>query len=976
MIFTNISTTVKVLICCIIFGICHANINNLKGTFSILKDEYKEFAMINGAIACDTDYLMHLYDFGTFGQEHTVIMPDKTQIDVPDPSHAPDIVKLVHLFCYRVPGTISRGEFVLADAIKTASQEDKINIVKAIAWTMAQVKKVSDLMNQMAAKKEAKKIAVLETQIQKLSKEFVLMKHLKGLQELANLPSTTSFADVWKTKRANLRLFRLIWDANLQEKSTNPMFPRYSTDSVLLGIVYKFAGDNKHLIRIFYEKFNEILMSDTPLKTIFVDDKPIPETWDNDTFDPNNTGQIAAPLTFDINDTQSLNQYYENLVYVALLPGAYPQIASYTSVSYFYDKQDNTKKVFFSDCMETTLRNLVNILLYDRKKRVFDLNNIPGIMPSQELKQFYSTNASASDTQSLELHKQWVPVIANIPFAAYNRKISNHSEEYRDDSHIGYIKIPQGISVSNKYIPVVQTDNIYEIRASLRNLIIVFNHIFGLDLFEHEQGNSADEKIATAFARTDFIKTYFPLMCEKLGIEFNGHFEDSKPIDNIDSKDYGPAITTKCQFNPEANVIGVEIMTLSGHGELKIMNTVQTSDPFIAFVNRNREAIKQKSFDLVTSPFYSIPYLVVHKKIPIITWLVYFFKSVSSTYQLNCLFYLPIDNPDFLTKLINILSELPIQYSNSIFNFFLSSIKTIPDENLRKAALLTIETLSVKQNKKFISEHQLIENAVEGIKPYNYITSPKAFSLFEILIEKDQVILQTINAASAMISTDDPLEKNLSLMLFTVLVKNGHGFNQALAAAVKIIDSNDVNISSNISLLNSSLELFKALVEKKQGFSQTIDAIVKIINSANIYISRDPNVMQSSLTLFKTIVEKEQGFKDAINVAHKLIKDDDYFFRRSAEELFNALLKKGQGFIEAMTDVLELIKTDYGRNTAVDLYNDLISFLKLPANKELPKYQELVQQVIELGEKIDQSTSEGKQIKQLAESFENEISQN
>ncbi len=119
-----------------------ANIDNLKGTYSILKQEYKEFSLVYGAIALQSDYLMHLYDYGTFCKKRVKEHEDGSQTMVPDLSAAPAVVKLVHSFFYRVPGHMGRGDFVLTNTVRTASLEDQTAIVKALAWDLVQVKRI------------------------------------------------------------------------------------------------------------------------------------------------------------------------------------------------------------------------------------------------------------------------------------------------------------------------------------------------------------------------------------------------------------------------------------------------------------------------------------------------------------------------------------------------------------------------------------------------------------------------------------------------------------------------------------------------------------------------------------------------------------------------------------------------------------------------------------------------------------------
>ena len=82
----------------------HANINNIKGTYDILKDEYKNFSVIHGAVAWETGTIRRIYDLGALGYHG-----DKIK------SHT---IALVHKIFYRKPGTTSIAEFVATKEIR------------------------------------------------------------------------------------------------------------------------------------------------------------------------------------------------------------------------------------------------------------------------------------------------------------------------------------------------------------------------------------------------------------------------------------------------------------------------------------------------------------------------------------------------------------------------------------------------------------------------------------------------------------------------------------------------------------------------------------------------------------------------------------------------------------------------------------------------------------------------------------------
>ena len=51
-------------LCSCFIGQFHANINNIKGTYDILQDQYKHLSVIHGAVAWETETIRRLYDLG------------------------------------------------------------------------------------------------------------------------------------------------------------------------------------------------------------------------------------------------------------------------------------------------------------------------------------------------------------------------------------------------------------------------------------------------------------------------------------------------------------------------------------------------------------------------------------------------------------------------------------------------------------------------------------------------------------------------------------------------------------------------------------------------------------------------------------------------------------------------------------------------------------------------------------------------
>ena len=594
---------------CSTFFICQtkANIDNLKGTYDILKNDYKHLSIIHGAIADEKDYLMRLYDYGSFGEEKDATDQAGAVHKIPDVTNAPVVVQLVHLFFNRNPGAMNRTDFVLTKSLRDATPEDKKIIVKALAGMIGIAQKITG----KEPKKEIK--AIVD----------------RGLT---------------KEEQDKIQLFKtFILDAYKEEKSDKAVFPENTTNIVLLGIVYRFASDDKNLLKIFYENLNSTI---GVAGSIFVGEK-IPDGWDDLKFDFGQAATIANKIKdVNIENIAQVVANFENIVYVNLLPGNYPPLQSYKTVFFNYDSSVPQKIDNFSDCMEQTFRNFFNILFYKKEIGGFDLNKIPGLNINQVLKEFYSKQSNAISTGDQAFHNAWTKVIENIPFTAYNRSVNVEIAAYGKK---GFIRISEDVKnperFNTDYKRVSQGVIAYEIQPSLKNIIVVVDYLLGLNLFEEEKIDGENKKIAQALLRPDFIKFYFPKMCEKIGVKL-------KPWDiDVDKQDYGMVIKTFLQVHPNlqatAIIPDVEFVTSQGHGEIRVLSK-NAENGRMEFEPKTIFKIKDKKIYFLSAILLSNICLSYFSFSAILSKLGFLIGDQKSCEILNALFCLTIEDSDFV----------------------------------------------------------------------------------------------------------------------------------------------------------------------------------------------------------------------------------------------------------------------------------------------------------------------------------------
>jgi hypothetical protein len=374
--------------------------------------------------------------------------------------------------------------------------------------------------------------------------------------------------------------------------------------------------------------------------------------WDKDIFMSGDVAQFRNALTFNATDTEQLRRSYEHIIYLGLLPGRYPKVAGYSTAFYSYNESGQNKQVTFADCMETTLRNLTNIILYNPETQEFDVSKIKNT-PTQQLQDFYRAFKSATSVEDSAAHNAWTAVVENIPFVSYNRETEDKTIKY-------------------------------ELNPSLKNIILVFNHIFGLNLFESEPGDSLESKTRHAVSRGDFIKVYFPQMCSSLGITCNGFFDNSgKEIElrDIDGMDYkgGIKITTKLTVASDAHNPDVIIKTHPGHGELSVVDTSE-ANPIGEWLKSNFTHLVRLSNQNLSAELINICYLALCRNARDVHILSHYLANISEKFRINGIFYLPIENADYVSSLIDTLYYLPGEFvlDANMFKLFIGLCENIP----------------------------------------------------------------------------------------------------------------------------------------------------------------------------------------------------------------------------------------------------------------------------------------------------------
>ncbi|MFH1831680.1 MAG: hypothetical protein ABH827_02645, partial [bacterium] len=283
-----------------------------------------------------------------------------------------------------------------------------------------------------------------------------------------------------------------------------------------------------------------------------------------------------------------------------------PKIAEYRT-AYFRGQS-------FPDCADTTIRNLVNICLF-AKDKIFSITNLHADEQKNvdtKIKEFYNPANTSSDdpkkaakikknlcilpdeVENQAVHNAWTEVIPSCPFVSYNRILDTETNQTHitgiDSSNAGAIsgvskttnfgdfkdKVKwledklvclgtafDAVEIAGKKYFVIDDPRyvLYEIRPSIKNMIILLTQFLGLNLY-------GGKKIEEIFADPNFNTNYFDPLCNTLGWQFN-----TNALGALDKQDYTP---TGVSF-PVAIKSG-EQFTLTihlGHAYVKKSETVK-----------------------------------------------------------------------------------------------------------------------------------------------------------------------------------------------------------------------------------------------------------------------------------------------------------------------------------------------------------------------------------------------------------------
>lgn len=413
----------------------------------------------------------------------------------------------------------------------------------------------------------------------------------------------------------------------------------------------------------------------------------------------------------NIDNIASFADYLCAVIFTNKYMSALPKIVGNIEVEY----QANS----FPDCVETMMRNLVNIITYDAKNQIF--GRIPaGLTINRQLKTFYANkyNANPAMVGNKNVHRAWLKLVENHEGCSYNRLVIRGTQDHKEvrgecDGVIPMnninTKLPKKeIIIAGKTFtlfeqkvkdktywltPTTGDLDCFELMPTLTNIIVLLNKLFNLNLTSFTQGVSNkfhSQDFAHEALQSNFIALYFEKMCKKFNWTIEKEIHDQvKLLQHLPDQSIQIPIEL-----PTEEIFSIDI-TDKTHGGISIDNETEfkdliTIDEFFAADTSLQATIlasKMISWHEIalhesSKPWSKIfnhtekPFEKIDKFIPAINKDNKFFLMIYLTSYQH-------DDAYIALLLISFSIEFDIHYQNQVCTTFISEADYITPKNLQ-----------------------------------------------------------------------------------------------------------------------------------------------------------------------------------------------------------------------------------------------------------------------------------------------------
>lgn len=264
--------------------------------------------------------------------------------------------------------------------------------------------------------------------------------------------------------------------------------------------------------------------------------------------------------------------YLCGAIYVEKYMSVLPKLVAGKTVSYHGSS--------FPACVESLMRNLINIVTYDSQTQRLG-KTVEQLQFNHKLQQFYSQElcANNADVDNQLVHQAWVDVVENVEGAIYNNvlvqdasgqtvlmKVRSFCDGVIPVAHVDTSLPPKTIEIAGqsyqvqekqvgneRYYLVPQSSGLKccELRTLASNIVVIMNNVFNLKLYDR-----VEEVLTSGFAAK-----HFQVLCERFGWSMS-----PGTLERIAAFDAGELLQTKVALMVQDKVFVLNLM--KGHGSV------------------------------------------------------------------------------------------------------------------------------------------------------------------------------------------------------------------------------------------------------------------------------------------------------------------------------------------------------------------------------------------------------------------------
>jgi len=623
-----------------------------------------------------------------------------------------------------------------------------------------------------------------------------------------------------------------------------------------------------------------------------------------------------------------LDQFYEKMIFAELSrPKGFPDLAQYRT-AYFEGKP-------FPDCVDTTERNLCNVVSFDAKTNTFNPAQLKGAHPSAACISFYADplNKKASEIENPLVHNAWTNVIENQPYVSYNRVIRladkqelccavnqafngfMHATDALKKEARGKIEFAFGegnkesfdvIEVARRQFVLVDPKRFatFELMPSLKNTIILMNELFGLELYEN---------IEKAFFDSSFNEIYFPALAKKFDWDYK------KPAENLDQSDY-----QKIEISVGTPAGSFELKLSKGHGQLILLSKV-AHEPYqekladfarvelLKLTQDNR--LPAYSFLINVLALYHSEEKAVFKAFldyfqqfqPLKTIWIYMQRLQDPNVKLSVIkAIVTTKNPEVYDLAVSLIKSLPLgadlYYLNELSKIDFSQAIADKKQGKKLASVLT----------------EMYDEMLKGSVNENTFKIASGFLTVNIFDDKAVALVRQIFKVEIITLADLQMT---ALRFLKSLNEKGKGYDLTMEIAMKLIDTHGLGLKKAFPRKQGFI-ILEILAAQKKHIPEIIEIALRALKSGS-YADQGEGAMK----VFVKLVEVGEGY-DAARIAARMGIDQwawETGTTIQALKLLGKLVDKDLAIEEAKNAVQKFEKDKFAKAAVLELKDKLAS---------------------------------------------------